>query len=103
MVSPISCFQPYNKRGKLNIVFLFIAVFISLYIGIILPIHHHSDGKYHDSCTLCVVQHQPAKINPVFIPPEIISDSIIIESSAIIARLSSFVSVYQSRAPPALI
>jgi|WetSurMetagenome_2_1015567.scaffolds.fasta_scaffold38360_2 hypothetical protein len=103
MVSPISRFQPYNKRGKLNIVSLSIAVFISLYIGIILPTHHHSDGKYHDNCTLCVVQHQPAGINPVFTLPESISDSIIIESSAIIARFSSFISVYRSRAPPSFI
>lgn len=103
MVSPTSYFQPYNKRGRLNIVSLSIAVFISLYIGIILPAHHHSDGKSHDSCTLCIVQHQPAKINLIFTLPEIISDSIVIVFSVTLSRFSSFVSVYQTRAPPALI
>jgi hypothetical protein len=102
MVFPISNFRPYNNRGRFNLVSLSIAVLLCFYIGIVLPFHHHSDGESHDSCALCIVQHQPVKSTPVFTLPEIISDSIVIVSSVTLFRFSSLVSGYQTRAPPAL-
>jgi len=47
------------------------------------------------------VQHQPVKVTPVFILPEIISAVIIVFATVKISRSSSFVPVYRTRAPPA--
>jgi len=92
--------QAVHVRIIKNIAQPFIALFLCLYLGLILPAHHHSDGKTHDDCTLCVVQHQPVKAEAVFVPPAVIVSETVVLFPFVKFRAPSFVSAYRTRAPP---
>ena len=79
-----------------------IALLLCLYIGIVLPAHHHSDGKDHPRCLLCMVQSQPAEAATVSVPDLFFTQ--VLEALPCffqsIQDRGSFVS-FQIRAPPA--
>jgi hypothetical protein len=42
------------------------ALFLSCYLGFILPEHHHEDGQDHPDCVVCVAQNQLSEVATVF-------------------------------------
>jgi hypothetical protein len=79
------------------------ALFLSLYLGLILPAHHHSDGQEHAGCTLCVSQHQPSIAEIAYsvqIIETFVSDVILTPSHTVAVACCH---AYQTRAPPSFI
>jgi hypothetical protein len=91
------------RAGKQNILLSSCFVlFISLYIGIILPAHHHTDGQEHSSCSLCLAQHQPSVTEIAFTIPV---NEIFVCNAPLTPEqryLPSPSVSYQTRAPPSL-
>jgi hypothetical protein len=77
-------------------------LFLSLYLCVLLPAHHHSDGQEHADCSLCVAQHQPSIAECTFsmpaaaIPSEAIHFSV--QSCTLVVHTP-----YRTRAPPSLL
>jgi hypothetical protein len=76
------------------------ALFLSLYLGLLLPAHHHSDGQPHDECSLCLAQHQPSSVEAVFSVSPVES----IDENGLLMPATRYeipcTPVYQTRAPP---
>jgi hypothetical protein len=90
----------FNFRKRLNIFSVACAVFLSCYLGFILPLHHHADGTVHEDCAMCVVQNQPADVAIAFCLISIavaFSTTIPCQETAF-SRISPL--VYLIRAPP---
>jgi hypothetical protein len=89
-----------RKTGLNRPLAVLCALFLSLYLGLILPAHHHSDGQEHDSCSFCVAQHQPSSVEAVFsvLPVESFVENVLLPCAtkySIPCTLD-----YQTRAPP---
>jgi hypothetical protein len=96
-----SFFRLLNKRNIFSLTSPIFAIFLCFYLGVILPAHHHSDEQQHDDCMLCISQQQPLITEIVFTLPVFVPVIIAFYPPAINTGLSTFTSLFQSRAPPA--
>ena len=74
-------------------------LFLSLYLCVLLPAHHHSDGQEHGDCSLCVAQHQPSIAECTFSMPAAAIPSEAIQFSVQSCTPAIHTS-YQTRGPP---
>ena len=65
---PISLIQVIQKNLFLKI---FFSLYICLFLGIVLPAHHHSDGLDHDDCVFCTMQNNAPVAEAVFTLPTV--------------------------------
>lgn len=77
-----------------------IALFLILFFGVILPSHHHTDGKEHPDCTLCQIQSQPAEAAVVFCLIFLVTAFLGVAVFNCQSKISEYSSAYHSRAPP---
>jgi hypothetical protein len=91
-----------RKTGLKRSLAVVCALFLSLYLGTILPAHHHSDGQPHEECALCLVQHQPSSVEAVFsvLPVESLVENVLLISATKYEIPCAL--VYQTRAPPSI-
>jgi hypothetical protein len=90
-----------RKTRNIRVLTVFSALFLSLYLGFLLPSHHHDDGQEHEDCSLCVAQVQPSLAEFTFsMPVPVVVTSEAVLQPACICK-PSIVTGYQTRAPPA--
>jgi hypothetical protein len=77
-------------------------LFLSLYLCVLLPAHHHSDGQEHADCSLCVAQHQPSIAECTFSMPAAAIPSEVIPLPVKFCMPAIHTS-YQTRGPPSLL
>jgi hypothetical protein len=94
--------RPFREQSILKRTTPVLAIFICLYLGFILPLHHHSDGHDHDNCSLCIVQDQSSKSETVFTLNFFATIFNAVFLAVVVSRVFSPSPVYRTRAPPAL-
>jgi hypothetical protein len=95
-MSPIS----FIFRKRMKIFSVVCAIFLSCYLGFLLPLHHHADGFVHEGCAICAVQGQPTDVAIVFC---LIIFAVALSSTALFYKTAFFrisPPVYLTRAPP---
>ncbi len=97
---PISLIQVIQKNLFLKI---FFSLYICLFLGIVLPAHHHSDGMDHDDCAFCTMQNQAPVAEAVFSLPTVTGSIVELLQPPEQYYLPGILSSFDSRAPPALI
>ena len=89
-------------RSRLTV--LLCTTVLSIYLGIVLPLHHHDDGDTHDECQLCAVQQQPTvAVAVVALPPLVYSHIETIAYCFHTHYSPACLPSYQTRAPPAFV
>jgi hypothetical protein len=79
------------------------SLFLSCYLGFILPLHHHEDAQNHAECIVCVVQNQLSEAATFFyfaVFSLLVFTAVSREESLYYRECRS---VYPARAPPAFI
>ena len=52
-----------TKHSLLKVLGLLLSVYLTLFIALVVPLHHHDDCGQHDDCAICAVAHQPFVLN----------------------------------------
>ncbi len=96
------CIKIVPARNDFRLLPMLCSLFLIFYLGVLLPSHHHDDGKEHDDCPLCVAQAQPAESAAVIALPPI--SYVTLETFAFcpISHSVEFRLHYHGRAPPRL-
>ncbi len=94
----ISLIRAINKNLFLKI---FCSLYIFLFLGIVLPAHHHDDGADHDNCAFCIAQNQAPTTETVFSLPIFSGVFVDLPQSTIQNYLPIIFSSFDIRAPPA--
>jgi hypothetical protein len=92
-----------RKTRQSRFVVVLYSLFLSLYLGFVLPAHHHSDGQEHNNCSLCIVQHQPSLTEIAFSIPiaaPFLAEVVLVPDHHCILFCHK---TYQTRAPPSLL
>ncbi len=96
----------FPRRGTAKkTVYLFsslCALFFCVYLGGILPLHHHDDGQEHDNCVLCIAQAAPLVVTGIFFIAVFVAawtELLVVSFSATCFRHHP---CYRGRAPPTL-
>jgi len=79
--------------------FLF-TLFIGLYLGIVLPSHHHDDFKEHFDCSICIAQAQAIETVAVYAVALFAAVSFVVFIFFQTFHVQSFVDCFHCRAPP---
>jgi hypothetical protein len=97
----------YPRRGTVRKTIRFLssacALFLCFYLGAVLPLHHHDDGREHDDCSLCVAQVLPLVVTGIFFFAVFVSAWTEIFVTPFRQNPSRHIDCYHSRAPPVLI
>jgi hypothetical protein len=94
---PIILIHAIHKKFSLKI---FCSLFLCLFFGIALPVHHHNDGIDHGDCAFCVLQKQASVVEMAISLPAITESIIELSQSPIQNYNPCIISAFQSRAPP---
>lgn len=97
---PIFHIQAIQENLFLKIFFL---LYICLFLGIVLPAHHHSDGVDHDDCVFCTMQNHAPVAEAVFSLPMVTGSIVELPQLPEQYYIPGILSSFDSRAPPALI
>jgi hypothetical protein len=76
------------------------ALFLCLYVGAVLPLHHHDDGLEHSDCVLCLAQIQPVETAAIFFIALFVSAWTALSVIYFGSNYTGHISSYRSRAPP---
>ena len=95
---PILLIQAIQKNLFLKI---FFSLYICLFLGIVLPAHHHSDGADHDDCAFCTMQNQAPVAEAVFLLPLVTVCFVELLQLPERYYIPGILSSFDSRAPPA--
>jgi hypothetical protein len=96
------CIPYKNHRFSLNYkaTGLFLALYLTLLFGFVVPAHHHDDGTEHGDCVLCIIADQPiviiTAVSLVFFVFALVS-TFLSRSEPVSSR---FIRTFNSRAPP---
>jgi len=97
---PIFLIQPLQENLFLKI---FLSLYVCFFLGIALPVHHHSDGLDHDDCAFCTMQNHAPLAETVFSLPTAAGSIVELPQPPRRNYIPGILSAFKSRAPPALI
>lgn len=88
-------------RKRMKFISVVGVLFLSCYIGFILPLHHHEDGQCHTDCVTCIAQSQLSDVVTVFCLAifSVFIFAAVVRKETFFSRV--FNAVYPARAPPA--
>jgi hypothetical protein len=95
--------QPGTTKKIIRLLSSSCALFLCLYVGAVLPLHHHDDGLEHSDCVLCLAQIQPVETAAIFFIALFVTAWTALIDISVVSTYPNHVDSYQSRAPPASI
>jgi hypothetical protein len=92
--------QPGTTKKTIRLLSSSCALFLCLYVGAVLPLHHHDDGLEHSDCVLCLAQIQPVETAAIFFIALFVAAWIELIDLFVVSNYPDIISSYHSRAPP---
>ncbi|MBN2188267.1 MAG: hypothetical protein JW699_02345 [Chitinispirillaceae bacterium] len=89
-------------RGRMRVFSVVCSFSLCCCLGLVLPLHHHEDGRNHPECAACVAQSQPAEAVTVFCLSFVLLPVFTMADFEDYFYGREYRAVYHSRAPPSV-